>query len=86
MKIFTSLLLMISFNILSVEGNNGGRYHGPHGGGPKFTEEQRACLKNILGEPGSGERPTREKMESGMKSCGIEKPTFPPKEDEESSN
>jgi hypothetical protein len=86
MKIFTSLLLMISFNILSAEGNNDGRHHGPHGGGPKFTDEQKACLKNILGEPGSGERPTREKMEAAMKSCGIEKPAFPPKDDEKSSN
>lgn len=87
MKIYTSLLLMISFNILSAEGNNiDGRHHGPHGEGPKFTEEQKSCLKNFVGEPGRGERPTREKMEAALKSCGIEKPARPdgflPKDDE----
>ncbi len=77
MKIYTILLLFISFNILSAEGNNDNKRRGPHGGGPKFTDEQKACLKNILGEPGSGERPTREKMDAAMTSCGIEKPAKP---------
>ena len=45
---------------------------------PEFTAEQRACLTKILGEPGKGERPSHEKMDAAMSSCGIQKPKGPP--------
>lgn len=48
---------------------------GPRGPGQKFdkmTDEQKSCMRNILGEPGQGERPSREKMETALQKCGVE--------------
>lgn len=49
------------------------RHGGRHGGGQhrEFTDEQKQCLSGILGEPGQGERPSREAMESALQECNI---------------
>ena len=39
----------------------------------KLTEEQRQCLVQLLGERGSGERPSREQFEEALRRCGIKK-------------
>jgi hypothetical protein len=40
---------------------------------PGVSDEQDKCMRKILGEPGVSERPTREKVEAAMKTCGIQK-------------
>lgn len=56
--------------------------HGNRGHHPEFSVEQKSCLAKILGEPGSGERPSREKMEAALSSCNIERPKGPPDHEE----
>lgn len=48
-----------------------GRRHSGGGGHREFTDEQKDCLSGILGEPGQGERPSREAMESAFQECNI---------------
>jgi hypothetical protein len=56
----------------------------PQGGpGSKFhrhelnlTEEQRTCLEDKIGKPGSGSRPSREQLDSAFGACGIAHPDF----------
>lgn len=51
---------------------------GPRNGHHEITEEQHNCLTKALGEPGAGERPTKEKAEAAFKSCGMDAPKGPP--------
>lgn len=43
------------------------------GGFHKLSSEQKLCLKSQLGEPGSGERPSKEEFEAAFAECGIVK-------------
>lgn len=45
---------------------------------PPPSDEQKACLDKQLGKPGSGELPSREKMEAAFKSCDIPPPPAEP--------
>ncbi len=49
------------------------RHGGRHGGGGhrEFTDEQKQCLSGLLGEPGQGERPSRDAMEIAFQECNI---------------
>ena len=53
----------------------------PPGGhhGPRLTEAQRTCMDGILGKPGTGERPSHEKMDAAMQTCGVPKPPRGPR-------
>lgn len=74
MKIFLVFLAVISLDVFADDSNQNRKGHMP----PGLTDTQAACLKNILGEPGKGERPSREKMDQAFSSCGVEKPKAPP--------
>lgn len=65
-----ALLIFSSYSQAQQRGSEGRR-------GPQLTAEQRTCLEEIIGNPGQGDRPSREKMEAAMSTCGIEKPAMP---------
>lgn len=62
---------LLSANFLGTVSAEEHAHRGKH---PDLSDEQKACLKKILGERGSGERPSKEKMETAFKSCNIEAP------------
>lgn len=55
-------------------GRGGRERRGPPPGFENLTETQKNCLKSNLGEPGSGERPSREKMDATLAKCNIQLP------------
>jgi len=81
MKYTFILFALVVTNIYA--GNSEG---GKHGRPPGMTDAQDACIKKILGEPGSGERPSKEKMDAAMTSCGVEKPKGGPPSDSSNSS
>lgn len=66
-----------AFEACGIERPQGGSMHGPRGGGPQLTDEQRSCLDGKIGAPGSGTRPSREQMEAAFSACGIQPPGGP---------
>ncbi|GEM_PF-2676456 len=56
------------------DGQQQRRHGGRHGGGGQhreLTDEQKQCLSGILGEPGQGDRPSREAMENAFQECNV---------------
>lgn len=68
------ILLSAVFSLSALAGENGHKRHHP-----EISAEQKDCLTKLLGEPGSGERPTKDKMEAAFKSCGLKAPQGPSK-------
>ncbi len=65
-----------AFEACGIQAPKHGGPGGRHGDGfsPNFTEEQRHCLKEKIGQPGRGDRPSREQMDAALSACGIERP------------
>ena len=61
---------------------NAAEHEPPMGHPPNFTEEQRACLEDILGKPGEGARPDHETMQAAAESCGVPAPPDKPTHNE----
>lgn len=73
----TVVILGLNFAVHAQEEGQQERPHHGRGHGPKLqlTDEQKSCLENLIGKPGEGERPSREKMEAAFNSCGVQKPS-----------
>lgn len=68
--------IMLSILPAMAQNEVGGGQKRRHGGGRphlELTDEQKQCLSDILGEPGQGERPSHDAMESAFQQCNISK-------------
>jgi hypothetical protein len=76
-----SILFLLSLSIsIAISASAAEERRGPQGRrhGLELTNNQKSCLEDKLGARDSGNRPSREAMETALAACGVEKPKGPP--------